>query len=82
MKGFVLLLVLIISGCDIPEQPIVDQCLRVELFQNCLKIIPAGPTTVVSNDWAEVVDECETTAYYQSKRLREFIKPECRSTGD
>jgi len=30
------------------------------------------------NDWDEVVDSCENAAYYQSKREREVVKPECR----
>ena len=46
----------------------VDQCLRVELFTNCLDRIPKGPQTVNHNDWDEVVFACSRIAYAQSLR--------------
>ena len=62
-----------------PESPYVsDQCLRAEIFQRCLKDLPSGPLATKYNDWDEVVDSCENAAYYQSKREREVVKPECR----
>lgn len=56
-----------------------DQCLRTQLFQACLKALPQGPQQTKFNDWDEVVKACESTAYYQSIRLPEHIKPECRA---
>lgn len=44
--------------------------LRRELFQQCLKSLPLGPTSVVNNDWSEVVDSCDSIAFSQS-----FEKP-------
>jgi hypothetical protein len=68
---------LVISGCG--ESPKTrDQCLRTELFQQCLAAVPAGPTQSHYNDWSEVVDACESAASWQSMRSREFVKPECR----
>jgi len=69
-----------LCGCS-PSEPkkvISDQCLRQELFQKCMKLVPAGPRTVgTSNDWEEVVAECGNQSRYASYRHREFIKPEC-----
>lgn len=55
-----------------------DQCLRAELFKQCLAAVPAGPQQTVTNDWSEVVDECQHASYYQSLRQISQIKPECR----
>lgn len=46
-----------------------DQTLRSELFQKCMQILPAGPVKTHYNDWSEVVDSCEDSAYRQSRRL-------------
>lgn len=73
------LALLILAGCEQANSG-ADQCLRTELFERCLARIPVGPTTVHHNDWAEVVDECETSAYYQSLRHKKHIKPECRAS--
>lgn len=70
-------LVLLIGGCA--EQSSNDQCLRAELFQACMRSLPAGPTSTRYNDWDEVVSQCESVAYLQSKRLVSQIKPECKS---
>lgn len=85
MRAILLLALLALAGCHrIGEEPIirpdpaVDQCLRVELFNACLRAVPAGPTTVKNNDWAEVVEECQHASYYQALRQPAFVKPECR----
>jgi len=41
---------------------------RQELFFKCLANIPKGPERTVTNDWAEVVHECEISAYNLSKK--------------
>lgn len=57
---------------------LTDQCLRKELFNQCLASVPEGPTsTTVSNDWSEVVEECGGQAYSMAQRKQTFIKPEC-----
>lgn len=51
-----------------------------ELFKQCMSILPKGPEHVVnSNDWDEVVNSCESAAYYQSVRAYSAIKQECRN---
>ncbi len=71
---------LVLAGCDVPEKDWgADQCLRIELFQQCLKALPAGPQSTQYNDWNEVVAQCQNAAYYQSLRKQEFIKKECRA---
>lgn len=60
----------LLSGCEeapLPETA-VDQGRRVELFQQCLEALPAGPVSTKYNDWDEVVDSCESAAYYQARR--------------
>ena len=56
-----------------------DQCLRQELFKECMAALPAGPVATKYNDWDEVVRACEGQALDASLRLIQFIKPECRT---
>ena len=44
-----------------------------------MNAVPKGPETVVDNDWADVVDECQSASYYQSLRRRSTIEPKCRT---
>lgn len=46
-----------------------DQTMRADLFQKCLAALPAGPVSTEYNDWSEVVDSCESSAFHQSRRL-------------
>lgn len=82
MKYVIALLSVALVGCEqrkfIPPEP--DQCLRADLFQQCMQALPKGPErTHNSNDWDEVVGECSRAAYYHSLRRIEHIKPECQS---
>jgi len=56
----------------------VDQCMRIELFNSCMKRLPAGPQSTKYNDWDEVVNQCNRVSLQQSVRKIENIKPECR----
>lgn len=70
MRGLILIAALALSGCELTPSPYPkmepDQALRRTIFQECLKSVPAGPVSTVMNDWAEVVNECGSQAYYQS----------------
>lgn len=83
MKKLVLLFsVLALTACG--EKPmesrnVVDQCMRNKLFEQCLKIIPAGPLATKYNDWDEVIETCGVEAYRQSLRHHGFVKPECKA---
>ena len=70
---------MLLVGCEQVNGP--DQCLRQEIFKQCVANIPKGPThlTASGNDWDEVVSSCESSAYGQSIRLTSQIKPECRA---
>jgi hypothetical protein len=75
--------VFLLASCSPSEPPAPpsssDQCMRREIFQQCLAAVPRGPERVAtSNDWDEVVAECETAAYRQSIRMTHTIKQECR----
>ncbi len=72
----VLLICLLALGCE--AETVSDQCLRATLFKECMAGLPKGPSSTHYNDWDDVVDSCETAAYYQSLRQRRHIKPECQ----
>lgn len=68
----------LVTGCsDNPQM--ADQCMRREIFQQCMKALPAGPKATMYNDWDEVVSQCDSVAHYQSLRRKSQIKPECQS---
>lgn len=73
-----LLLSVSAAGCEEFTGPVLDQCLRTELFHRCLAALPAGPASAHYNDWSEVVSECGQQAAYQSYRRPESIRQECR----
>ena len=83
MKRFLLAVsVLTLTACSVEHQEsktVVDQCLRAQLFDRCLKTIPQGPLATKYNDWDEVVNECGGHSRSQSVRLRETVKLECRA---
>ena len=58
---------------------IIDKCMQREIFNECMKTLPAGPVATKYNDWDEVVGECRTSSYYLSARKRQFVKPECQA---
>lgn len=63
MKVIILaLLCLCIVGCA--KDPTVDQRVRAEQFHACLASLPAGPVQTKYNDWAEIISECSSYAYY------------------
>jgi hypothetical protein len=65
-----------LGGCS-PDPQTVDQCMRREIFQQCMKALPAGPSATKYNDWDEVVAQCDSVAHYQSLRRWSRVKPEC-----
>ena len=83
MKKFLFLIVFFLFGCEdiVEEKPtdiVRDQCLRIQLYQQCMKDLPKGPEVVgTSNDWDEVIGQCDENARYQSARKRQHVKPEC-----
>ena len=82
MKKLILLPVLLLAACSKDDKPFIDEresnlCLQREIFNECMKILPAGPLSTKYNDWDEVVKECRYTAYYLAKRRRAVVKPEC-----
>ncbi len=77
-----ILLTFTLVGCnevkEITERNIPDQCLRRELFNECMKLLPGGPIATHYNDWDEVVSECRTYAWSVSHRLQSVVKKECQ----
>lgn len=61
------------------DPSILDQCLRREIFMQCLAAVPKGPEKIAgSNDWGEVVGECASVAQYMSVRRKSQVKVECQ----
>ena len=83
MRTFLtLLFALLVSACgpslkDNPDMFITDYCKREELFNSCMKSLPAGPVATHYNDWDEVVKACSDEAYYGAQRRRKNVKEEC-----
>ncbi len=81
-KTAILLCALALAGCT-KEQPArtqaYDQCARAEIFQACMRNLPAGPQATKYNDWDEVVRACGDQAQYMSVRPVTVIKEECRA---
>jgi hypothetical protein len=64
-----------LSGCT--ETTATDQCLRREIFFQCLNSLPAGPVATKYNDWDEVVSQCGSEAAFQSIRKKSQITAQC-----
>ena len=82
MKAFIYTLIVssaLLTGCDASSSA-PDQCLRQEIFKQCVANLPEGPThlNAAGNDWREVIHQCDSAAYLQSIRIKNIIKPECR----
>ena len=83
MKKLILFSVLLLAACGKDDKPFIDervanQCLRRELFNECMKMLPAGPVATKYNDWDEVVAECGRQSYYMSQRKESTIPAGCR----
>ena len=81
MKLLMIVIVgLLLSACDPPTRNAhVDQCKRAELFEACMKLLPAGPQSTQYNDWDDVVSACNRQAYQNSLRVAEQIPLACRA---
>jgi len=92
MNKLLMLVVMLLTACgqhssestayasDVNDVIVKDVCMQREVFNECMKALPAGPQSTKYNDWDEVVKECRHTARYLSERRRKFVKPECEGT--
>lgn len=50
-------------GCEPYVHPYREnRCMQADLFQQCMKSLPAGPVSTHYNDWDEVVEQCRISA--------------------
>ncbi|HHX06332.1 MAG TPA: hypothetical protein GX732_09385 [Pseudomonas sp.] len=65
----ILIALLTVAGCKQDSDDVIQErkALRIELFEKCMRLLPDGPQATKYNDWAEVVGECGTQAYYMSR---------------
>ena len=66
--AIIVLFISVLAACDPPPKYAIDKDLQVDIFQQCLKLIPKGPDVVEYNDWAEVIKECSYAAREQAYR--------------
>lgn len=71
MKKLILIAVAVagLAGCSNGPTQVVDQELRHKYFMECLGKVPRGPVQTKYNDWDDVVQACESAAYYQAIRM-------------
>lgn len=70
-----------LGGCGrrvVEDELVQDQCIRVELFKDCLSRVPTGPVVTHDNPWDQVITECSKAVTYLSYRKKSQIKPECQ----
>ena len=80
---WIMSLSLALAGCEsAPDLSVkADQCMRQQVFKECMSLTPTMPTVKVdqsTGDWAEVVNACSNHAYYVSKRPVETIPEGCK----
>jgi hypothetical protein len=84
----IVLFALLIVGCKLEPttgksflagKTVVDQCLRLETFKECMKLVPKGPEVVEESDWSDIISNCSQFAYYASLRQAGLIKDGCRT---
>lgn len=78
---------MLLTGCSSERVPeairtdpvVINQCVRADLFKQCMASLPAGPVSTQYNDWDEVVDSCASQMTYLSYRLKSQVPIECRA---
>lgn len=65
-----LALAVVLAGCDANLAPELDQEKFRETFQECMRVLPAGPSSAHYNDWSDVIVECRVYAYNASAKFR------------
>lgn len=63
----ILLLVLLASCENTTPRYGTDQVMRQRLFKECMAALPKGPEKTTYNDWDEVVEACDSVAYWQAR---------------
>ena len=93
MKNFIVIIILALSVCSCQKyeerlrqesitkeenSQVNDQCIRREIFLQCISITDPHPN--LNNDnRAKIISECGTQSYYLSLRQKSRVKPECLS---
>lgn len=79
----IIVLTFLLVGCGgevvTNTTPVVDVCLQKIYFDDCMKLLPAGPTTTNYNDWSEVISECTNSARLLSFRQSKDVKESCKT---
>ena len=76
MRKLALAGLLLLAACDDMQVP--NQCIRREVFKECMAALPKGPEVTRYNDWNEVVESCGDQARNMSYRSLSSIPKECK----
>lgn len=71
-----LLFITILSACAESDESVPDNCLRAEIFKQCMAAIP---NNLHDANFSLSINACDSAALYQSKRRTSLIKKECRA---
>ena len=78
-KVAAMVVALLLAACgEHPDTIISDRCAVNDIFQQCMKSLPTGPSSTHYNDWSEVVTACQDVAYRHSLKKRKSIEPMCQ----
>lgn len=58
--------ILTLTACEPTPKYGIDQAKYAELFDSCMRLLPAGQQSTKHNDWDEVVKWCNYVALDQS----------------
>ena len=84
MRNFIIAVFIWIAllGCDRDSvvKTEADQCIRARIFKECMESIPKTPVVTHENNTAiaNIVKQCDSTAYYQSLRKSSTIDQVCK----
>jgi hypothetical protein len=76
MRKLMFASLLLLAACDDMQMP--NQCIRREVFKECMAALPKGPEVTHYNDWNEVVESCNEVARNISYRTYGSIPKECK----
>lgn len=76
MKKLVILLTVLLSGCQVGDRPVDTRRiefgkLRVEYFNSCMEM-SSKITRQGDDDVSDIIDACDDSAYYQAKSVLDY----------
>lgn len=74
------LFVVLLLSCDSkPSDRVLNQCIRAELFQQCMKTLPRPQYVEDTKNHRDTIVECGRQAFFMAIRTRSATPLECVS---